>query len=514
MPKTKILTNVFICDGTGSRPFLGEIYWRNTTIIDICRDVNNRNCENSETIDGRKLTVCPGFIDSHTHSDASLFCDFSPTGRFAQGVTTEITGNCGLSAFPLTTKNIHHIKNIFSRYDKFAEIAKENFNAKEFLHGITGSSSINIYPLTGYNTLRAAAAGYDKKELTEYDISLMAEIAEQQLLEGAIGISGGFLYVPGIFSTASEITKVLSKISKYNPVFSCHLRSEGSRLLESIQEMIIICRNSNIKKLHLSHLKTAGKANWSKLDELFEMIEENDDLSITFDRYPYTESLSSLSLILPQRFKEMTDRNIQTHLNIKANMHQVIDELINYHDDYWHNVKIAGVGGETGKGLHGLTVAEAANRLKTYPAKLVVAMLKENAPQATAAFSGMSYKNMQRIIAHDKCCCGSDETARPEDYSLGYSHPRGFGSMPNFINTLTKEMDCTFEKAVSKVSSLPADIFNIEKRGKLTKGHFADMVLLDPEEFSSSANFQNPHQTAKGVKELWINGESVYKDNS
>ena len=515
MSKTKILTNIKICDGTGAEVFSGEIHWQNELITKIGPPQNNRATKhNYHIIDGKGFTACPGFIDTHTHSDAALFCNFSPIGRFAQGITTEITGNCGLSAFPLTHNNLDNIKNIFSRYNGFLSLAKEQLNAHDFHYNLKNSTPLNIYPLLGYNTLRSAVAGYSKKELTQHAITQMQELAEQQLTQGAIGISGGFLYVPGIFATNSEIVQILSRVSKYNPIFTCHLRSEGIKLLEAIQEMIIVCQESGIKNLHISHLKTAGKANWHKINELFSLLENKHDLKISFDRYPYTESLSSLSLVLPSRFKAMTDVNIQKHLQNKKNIRQVTNELISYNENYWNSVRLAGIGGKTAKGLQGMTVKDAAKTLSIHPAKLITTILSENSPEATAAFSGMNYDNMLRIISHKNCCCGSDETARPNDYSLGFSHPRGFGSMPEFINLLTQKRNFSFAEAVKKVTSLPAQIFKLSQRGSLKKGNYADIVLLDPDNYHSKADFHNPHQPADGVKELWINGKSVYKSNN
>ncbi len=509
----QLITNVLIVDGTGSPARGGEVLIVDGSIARVSYRRGGIGAASAPVFDGRGLMLTPGFIDAHGHSDMSLLAAPEAVGKISQGITSEVAGNCGLSPFPVTDLNRDHLEALWRGYDVRITWSDYVGYRRELLRR---APAINLYSQCGHNTLRAAVAGYEKEALSSAELNAMKCLLLRELQSGAVGFSTGLLYTPGVFSTSDELVALLRVLTPFLRVYTTHLRSEGNRLIESVEESVRLCRESGQRYLHLSHLKTAGAANHHKIDELLELIRrdrEDGRLTITADRYPYIESLTQLSVTLPDPYDKMDDVSLMSFLQDDANFQTVAAALQAQGDERLHRIRLVSTGYLPFKRYIGLKFLDISNICLRSASSLIAELLRRDAPGAMAAFCGMSVENLRRILHLPFVACGTDESARPQSFELGVSHPRGFGSMPRFIRMLTDE-DFSFEAAVARVTSLPARIFNLSNRGSVAEDMAADLVLLDPDRFYSEANFSQPHELASGVAAVWVNGKLKYQPDA
>ncbi len=499
-----VIQNALVIDGSGKAPFKGDVAVKGGKISAVGKKLPETGLK---TIDAKGLALSPGFIDTHGHSDISLLAEPASISKISQGITTEICGNCGLSVFPVSERNRAHLQDLYSQYD----VRIRWKDVEDFAKTLNKANpSINISSLCGHNTLRAAVMGYDEATATGKQISEMQKLLQVSLKHGAVGLSTGFLYIPGKFADRKEIVSLLKILSPTVKPYTTHLRSEGDFLIESIEETVSVSAEAKNRKIHISHLKTAGKENWHKLGDVFILISQaqKSGMALTADRYPYIESMTQLSAYLPSPYNKMDDIKLKKYLQDESNYREFIRALKSLPADRWKTLRLISTSAKFERAGFGRTFADFASKTGIHPAELCAKILRWDTAGATAASAGMSKENMKKIISKDFVSCGSDETARPLDYSLGRSHPRGFGSMPRFINCLRSVMP--LEKIVSKMTSLPAKIFNLRDRGLIKSGYFADLVLWDPEELDDTADFANPHQLSKGISKVWVNGILSY----
>lgn len=489
------LINVRIADGSGAEPQSGTICF-GTTILPA-------DTPAERVIDGGGLLLAPGFIDAHGHSDLSALAAPECFGKVAQGFTTEISGNCGLSPFPLTEFNREHLAELYANY----AVPLNWGNGTEYRAALNHSRvQLKLAPLCGHNTLRAAVAGYATHRLSATQQEAMCKLLDAELAAGAIGLSSGLLYTPGCFADATELTALLRVVARHDKIYTTHLRSEGKELLESLSETIAAARTAGLSKLHISHFKTAQPANWHKLDGALKIFEqaESDGISITFDRYPYLESLTQLSIIAEGRFASLDDSALTRALQEP----DAVDELAGLLRRDWSTVRLASSTLEDFAPFAGQTFDRIADARQQPPAHIAAELLRRDACGCMAAFQGMSPDNLRRIATDPRCFCGTDESARPSDYRIGHSHPRGFGSLPRFWQLLAQAGLPTGE-IVRRLSAAPANRFGLSDRGCIAPGLAADLVLLDESTLNSAASFATPHLPPVGIAHVWIDGFMV-----
>ncbi len=506
-----LIKNVIIVDGADGKPFSGAVLVRDGVIasVDPSGATPVAAVGKRHVVDGGGLTLCPGFIDAHSHSDLSLLVEPDAFGKLSQGITTEVNGNCGLSPFPVTRVNRDHLEELYANYNvplswsSFAEYAA-------VMDGCRPGG--NVVPLCGHNTLRAAVCGYGRTEITAEKLIAMQTLLHECLSAGAGGFSSGLLYIPGKFAAPDELVALLRTLRGFGRPYTTHLRSEGPRLLESLEEAIACSTAAGIPRLHISHLKTSGKANWHKLDAAIGMIDKarQSGLEITADRYPYTESMTQLSVILPPPYDDMDDISLARLLRDKTEQEKLLAALETLDPERWDTTRLVNTATTTYQEFLGLTINGIAARLALPPTRVCAEILTGDAAGTMAAFRGMNADNLERILRLPYVVCGTDETARPKDYRLGRSHPRGFGSFPEFYRQLGATMD--IGAVIHKMTLLPATIFGLSGRGRIAPGHAADLVLFDPENFVGGADYGEPHIPADGVSRVFVNGIEAFAD--
>ena len=494
------LTDLWLADGSGKDPVKSELLISQGIIQAVgSSDIGSGA---GEKLSCKNLIASPGFIDVHGHSDISSLLDNNLLfSRISQGITCEIAGNCGLSAFPVTEKNAAHLEELYAKYHQ-----QFKWSSCSQLRSFAAEKNLpcSIEYLTGHNTLRAAVAGYDSRELSGSETEIISSLLSDTLDQGALGLSLGLLYVPGRFYTCNELIQLFKTVAKHKKIVACHLKSEGNQLLESLEEMINLSLESGLKKFHISHFKTAGKKNFHKLSDAFEMIKDAalEGVDITFDRYPYTQSMTQLSLVLPDEWSDIDDVSITEKLQDNEICRQLINEMhICRNDEYWKSVTLVNTPLHSYDHCRGLTL----DKLSDDPAAGVVEILRCSSPAATAAFSGMSNENMLRIITDPRCMAGSDGTALPPDGSFGYDHPRSSGAVCRFLRLLL-DNNIPIAEAVRKVTGLPADTFALPSAGCIRPGNIADITIFDPDEIDGTSTFADPVSPAKGIKAVIKHG--------
>lgn len=499
MKKQTVICGALLCDGTGTAPYTADLFLVDDRIVKI----GSGSHAGFEEIHAEGLLVCPGFVDVHAHSDLSLLAAPDAFGKISQGITTEISGNCGLSPFPVTDRNREKLAHTWKSYG--IDITWTDFSG--YAHRLKKASpAVNTALLCGHNSLRSAVLGYDDEPVTETALTEMKDLLRTMIGQGALGLSTGLLYVPGKFAKTGELQELMSVLKETDSLYATHLRNEGDTLLEALEEAISLALYGS-GKLQVSHLKTALQRNWHKIDALFEMINRAKaaGVQVSADRYPYTCGQTNLSVILPPPYDRMPDARITETLKDDDAACAALERDLE-REDRWDQIILSSTDG-----LAGLTVSDAAEKMGVTPARLVVELVRKDSAGTLAAFGGMSEENMRRIIARDDVFCGTDETARPRDFSIGRSHPRGFGAFPEFLKR-NLENGLPPGQIIRRMTGAPAEKFGLTDRGILRVGAFADLVLIDLKKLCARSSFADPHAPADGIEKVFVNGTLSYAD--
>ena len=504
------ITGAMICDGTGKRPpFEGEVIVEGETIKKVIpfSPAEPYPPFPGKKISGKGLLLAPGFVDIHSHSDLSFFAAPEAEGLLAQGVTSVITGNCGLSPFPILTEEVrNHLQEIYARYGERLSWSTFREYAGKLQERAPG---VNLAAFCGHNTLRANFSSYTFRESSPRMSACMKDALSETLSEGALGLSTGLLYVPGKFASREELLALMEVLKEKNALYSTHLRSEGAFLEEALVEALELGKASSGRVL-ISHLKTAGKENWWKIGKILEMLESarKEGLELFADRYPYTFAQSSLSLLLPGKYESMSDRDIMAELRLLPEKElELLAGEVDASGRDWEKVILTATESPFALRnlLPGKSMKEACSSTGSSPGKLLIRILQEDSPGSMAAFGGMSGENLEKILRKEFVACGTDESCRSLDFSLGKSHPRGFGSFPFFARKLMA-LGVPPEKIIYRFTGLPSEILHWERRGVIREGAYADLVLLSWEDYKDNATFAQPHAAASGVVKVFVNG--------
>ena len=517
-----------IFDGTGSEPFEADIGISGDRIAFINKKAKVKSQSPSVTRRGEKsvvsanrvivakgLAVSPGFIDTHAHSEFTLLADHRAEGKISQGITTEIDGNCGLSAAPLYGEALKQ------REEDLRElgIAERWTTFKGYFDILGRGIALNFVTLVGHGNLRACVAGYEDKALNNNEIKKMQVLLKEAINEGAIGLSTGLIYPPGVYSDTEELINLLRPSSfilrPSRLIYTSHMRSEGDKLLESIEEIIRIGRKTGVR-VHISHIKTSGKKNWHKIDNAISLIEEaqREDIKVTCDRYPYTAASTDLDTILPSWVYEGGMKEELKRLNSSEFQEKIRKEILYEYPEieYWKNVNLASVSSEKNRWMEGKNIAYIAHHENSEPVNIFLKILIEEKLRVSAIFVSMNEDNLKRFLSLPYVMIGTDSSARSTSGPTykGKPHPRGFGSFPRFLGKYVRDDGLMgMNEAIYKITMLPAKTFGISKRGVLKKGAFADLVVFDYRKIIDRATFDKPFLKPEGIYYVFVNGLSA-----
>lgn len=470
----KCYINAKLIDGKNFHGSRKNIAVENDVIVNFTDEVPS----GYKIIDCQNKYLSPAWVDVHGHSDLSIFELDNGGTRRAGGFGIEIAGNCGLSPFPLTDLNRENMTKIYENYHTpliWHDYAEYQLKLQEKQRGF------KLFSFCGHNTLHAAAMGYEDKIPSADDLKKMLSLFSETLEHGALGLSLGLLYSPGRFAQENELDALFKCCAEYKKIVCAHLRSEGDFLLESVTEMFELCRRNNLHDFHISHLKTAKAANFHKIDALFALLdraEKDYGVNVTFDRYPFTQSMTQLSVIGPEKYLSIPDRIIMERLKNPAEKTDFLKYLADLPPEKWSKTILAKCRLEKFRNLCGMTFAEIGDLLKTSPAEAALEMIAEDSVGTCAAFDTLSEENMLRIISDRRCFCASDETAAQmgTQWLMERNQFSGFRTI-----ALQMHNGIPLPEIIAKLTWRAAGRFNLPVISELRIGAKADFTFLSNE---------------------------------
>lgn len=498
-----------VVDGSGSDAYKSDVGITDGKIT-VIGDLSE--AEARKTIDASNSIVCPGFIDAHTHSDTYLLIEPTSPSKIYQGITTEVCGNCGASAAPVSS--FAHLPSDWA--DK--TYPGKWFNVAEFRQLVEQQGiGVNMVMMVGHNTIRRSFAGYDNRPLTSDEMDIMSRKVEESFDAGARGLSTGLVYAPGMFASKEEIVGLAKIVARYDGIYTSHMRSEGDTLLESIEETLEIGRAAGIR-VQVSHLKVSQRKNWHKIDDALNLIRKAREAGepVAADRYPYVAGATDLDVVFPEWASDGGRAGVLARLEDPATCERLRSELIDSRAiEDWGGVLVGSTTHPDNKQFRGESLIEVARKLNLdHPVDAILHLCRNDEMTTGAFFAGMSEDNMRRILQEPYVMLGSDASLRSLTGPLSddYPHPRAYGAMPRFLRMVMDEDLLPLPEAIRKMTSLPAQHFKLEKRGILKKGYAADVIVFSPEELKDNATYANPHALASGVKNVIVNGAQVLSD--
>jgi len=499
-----------VYDGTGDEAYFADIALSNERIAFISRLPGSNRVKAETVIKAEGLSIAPGFIDTHGHSEFTLLADGRAEGKVLQGITTEINGNCGLSAGPLNGEAFEH------READLVEMGiKERWHTLgDYLLLLEEKGiGLNFATLVGHGNVRGSVIGYGESGPGVYEMEKMCMLVRDAIEYGAIGLSTGLIYPPGVYSETEELISLAGCCRDF--IYTSHMRSEGDELIEAIGECVRIGRETGIP-VHISHLKTSGERNWHKAESAISFIEEarRTGIRVTCDRYPYTAASTDLDSILPawtyrggadEELKRLKDTGLRS---------AITREILAVHPqgDYWDKVTISSVQLDKNSWMEGKRLSLIAETAGKRPVDILLDVLIEERLRTGAIFYSMSEQNLERFLSLPYMMVGSDSAARSMDGPArkGKPHPRGFGSFPRFLGRYGGEgKKIPLREAIRRITSLPAETFRIKDRGLVREGFSADLVVFDEERITDRATFDEPFQGPEGIHCVYVNGSPV-----
>ncbi|MSR78006.1 MAG: D-aminoacylase [Candidatus Omnitrophica bacterium] len=463
-------------------------------------------------IRGKGLTLAPGFIDAHTHSDFNPLVYPKLANKIAQGVTTEIIGNCGMSAAPVIGTHRDKIRSVWAREGVQIPATLPWTTFREYRETLQDKGlSTNLAGLVGHGNLRSAVMGYDPRPASPSELEAMKKLLAQAMEDGAYGISFGLVYLPGVYADHEEVIELCHEAARHLGVCSFHMRSEGAKLLESIQEVIDVGAKAKAR-IQISHLKAGGKGNWGKIDEAFKLIEDARErgVRVEADVYPYSSGYAELGKILPDELYLRSDRNDYFHSLIRraelVETMRVYDEKKQFN---WDSTMIAATASPHYQRYEGMTLKMAAKKSNLEPVKFLIDILADTQFEVSAFYFSQTDEVVEKVVGKPYVSAGSDSiadgTRRP--------HPRAFGTFPKIIREYVREKKViTLGEAIRKMTSLPAEHFGLKDRGRIEVGAYADLVLFDAGNLKDESTYEDPTKRCKGIQCVLVNGHPVFEN--
>ena len=503
-----------VYDGEGGLPYAADVAIDGDLISAVMPAIGDRG---RREIDVSGLAVAPGFINMLSWAIPSLIADGRAQSDVRQGVTLEVFGE-GSSMGPLTdTMRRDQIERQADiRYDIPWTTLRDGLD-----HLVRLGVSVNVASFVGATTLRVHEVGFNDRPPTDDELEGMRRLAADAAAEGALGLGSALIYTPGTFASTDELAALAEATGG---MYISHLRNEGDRLLEAVDELIEIARRAQVRG-EIYHLKQAGRANWSKLPAVIERVEKarTAGLDITADMYPYTAGATGLNACMPPWVQEGGFRAWLERLRDASVRQRVAREMRAPGKD-WENLYLA-AGGADGvllvsfkndnlKPLTGKTLAVVAKMRGRSPEDTAIDLVVEDESRVGACYFIASEDNLRREVALEWMSFGSDEAApAPEGVFLKSNpHPRAYGTFARLLGQYVRDEGLVpLEEAIRRLTSFPAKNLRLDRRGRLARGYFADVVAFEAEKIADHATYADPHRYASGIVDVFVNGEQVLR---
>lgn len=510
-----LIKNGTIYDGLGGEPSIGDVGIKGNIVQEIGKISFSRG---ATVIDAQKMAVCPGFIDMHNHTDVQLLVNPRAESCVHQGITTVVSGNCGSSPFPIAEEV----------FDRIRENLKEQYQLKLDWRDIKGFFSklqqkgmaLNYSTLVGHGDIRGAAMGFNDRPPKPEELKRMESMVEENIKNGALGLSTGLEYAPGSYASPEEIVELCRAVAHFQGVYATHMRSEGEELLKALDESIRVAQETGVS-LQISHLKIAYPRNWFKIEPALARIQKakNQGVNLYCDRYPYIAGSTGLSYYFPLWAKQGTTeeflarlKNPQLENKLRTYVAEQEEKLSS-----WDKVVISSVVTQKNKKFEGKSVLQGAQETGKTPFEFMRDLLIEEENRVGMVTFMMKEENTVKILSHPLVGIGTDGVALAP-YGLlsrGKPHPRSYGSFPRVLGKYIREQKIVpLPRMIRKMTLEPAQKFGFKKRGILKKGYYGDVVIFDERRVKDRATWTNPHQYPEGIEYVLVNGEMVIKQGS
>jgi N-acyl-D-amino-acid deacylase len=515
-----LIRDARVIDGTGRLPFPADVVVDGGVITQMARHL--ARSPGSDVIDADSAVLAPGFVDLHTHGDFTVPATPSAPSLISQGVTTQLTGNCGFSPFPVDAASTSLVRD----YTAFLDAglpwgewsgAEEYFALLEALP-LAGNLACQV----GHGTVRITVMGFDPGPPDGEQLNAMRRLVRDSVLAGAAAISSGLTYAPASAAGLDELVAVAEAAKSAGARFySTHIRSEAMNVTHAVAEAITVGARSGLP-VQLSHLKIMGAGNWPKIDQVLAQIDNAiPAVDVAMDQYPYTAGSTTLAIIVPHWATEGGTAQLQRRLadpTTRARIHHQVaaqdpaDLARGLRAFEPENVVVATAPDPEHHWYVGLSVAQIAERTGTDPVTAALEMILRWGADITTVVHGQSESVLRRIMAHPRTAIASDGWAFGSSAS-GLPHPRNYGTFPRVLGRYVREEPVlALTEAIRKMTSLPARRLNLHLRGVVAPGYLADLVLFSPDSVADAATFECPRQFCSGINAVIVAGEIVYRD--
>lgn len=516
-----VIKGGLIIDGSGKPGYLADIGVKDGKIAAIDRGMNLQAGAGHE-IDAKGMVVAPGFIDIHSHTDRSIAQNPVAGSSLVQGITTEITGMCGLSVAPLTEKTAESYKKMASRPGE-GDVDIPWRSVAGFLEHLEKiGTGTNQCLMAGQGTIRSCVMGMDSRYPTEEELSLMKDMVRKAMEEGAFGITTGRAYVPGCYGSFREMIELCRVVAEYDGLHSSHIQDQWSNVDWATGEIVDISARSDVRG-QVAHQKVVGKDNWGRAGEVLGILEQGRaaGIDVMADVYPYTYSaVMLLKNELPPGLQKTKDDELLKTLKDPATpgrVRQYFDESAGYTSSRLYQYGIVHCANT--KEYEWMDVGQAAEAMGLDIPAAVVKLLVENELKVKIA-GIMSEADVRTIVAHPLVMIGTDaisgdpvkDSQKARDYSS--LHPRHYGTYPRVLGKYAREEKIvSLEEAIMKMTSMPARRCNILDRGRIFRGYWADITVFDPLTVRDKATVEDPAALPEGIKYVLVNGKVAVESN-
>jgi dihydroorotase/N-acyl-D-amino-acid deacylase len=511
-----VIVNGHVVDGTGSPWYAADVGIRGGRIAAIGRLAGART---AQTIDAGGKVVAPGFIDMLGQSELTVLVEPTLPSKIFQGITTEITGEGG-SAAPLNDAIIKADK---VSYDHLKITPDWRTYAQYFARVEKQGIGINMAHYVGATQVRRMVLGDADKQPTPAELERMKALVREAMEQGAVGVSTSLQYAPAPYAKTEELVALAAEASKYGGVYASHMRSEGDRVIEALDEAIRIGREATIP-VEIWHLKAAGKRNWGRMQEIVAKIEgaRRQGIDITADTYGYTAWFNSFSAFIPPWAHDGGDEKLIARLKDPTSRARIRADLLNAADRSWDNewqeisgpesVLIGAVQNPDLKGIQGKTLKDVAAAWKLDPIDALCEILIRDHAFTEVAVFAMSEADVSMAVAQPWVAFNNDSQGTAPTGLLGqeHPHPRAYGTFPRVLRKFVRDDKLiSLEEAIRKMSALPAQKLRLADRGVIKAGMWADLVVFDPATVTDVATFEQPNQLSTGMDYVLVNGVPV-----
>lgn len=513
-----VIRGGLVFDGTGAPPQRRDVGLRRGR-IEAVGDLSRAGAAGLR-LDAQGLAVAPGFIDSHTHSDLACLLPKEHAAVAAaavrQGVTVEVSGNCGFSPFPFLPERRADVQSHVGVLFRGMTIKWDGF--AEYCQVVRGAGLYaNLAPLVGHGSLRAGVFGMADRPPTNEELRRMSRLAEEALEQGVVGISSGLVYVPGSYARTDELIALCRTLRGSGRPYTSHIRGETHMVAESVKEAIQIGQGAGVP-VHISHHKAAGKANWGRTEETLGLIDAaaRAGLDVSLDAYPYTAASTLLYGLLPPWAQEGGLPAILPRLRDSADRERIRNDLKTGLPNWenlsqaagWDGIVIANSPGRPE--IEGRTLSSLAAEANRPPDEFLFDLLLDQGGNVMMILHLMAETDVQQVLAYPRTMIGSDGIPLP-----GKPHPRWAGTFSRVLGRYARDLHLfDLSTAIQKMTSLPAARFQLRDRGQIAVGKAADLVIFDPATVIDRATFEDPLLPPVGVRSVFVNGRLVVENGT